>query len=130
MVSNIGVLTVPLLNFDPEVFGVDCDVFRFDRFAGESGVRLEKDHLLPFGGGVSYVVGLLPYSTPPNSTLLFSTCTQAFPTLLYYSNPTFPNPTFTYSNLPYQALPREEVCAERGHKPMPLPLLTIMLFNY
>ena len=47
----------PPHHHDPSVFGADCEVFRHDRFTGADGARLEKDHLMPFGGGISQCPG-------------------------------------------------------------------------
>lgn len=47
----------PLHHFSPEVFGEDCEAFRYDRFVGPDGVKLARDHLLVFGGGVSMCPG-------------------------------------------------------------------------
>jgi len=47
----------PLHHFDESVFGADAATFKYDRFVGEAGVRLERDHLIPFGGGVSQCPG-------------------------------------------------------------------------
>ena len=46
----------PLVHSDANVFA-DPQVFKLDRFVGEAGRTLARQHLMPFGGGVSLCPG-------------------------------------------------------------------------
>jgi len=46
----------PLVHSDANVFA-DPDAFKHDRFVGEAGRTLARQHLMPFGGGVSLCPG-------------------------------------------------------------------------
>eukprot|EP00051_Salpingoeca_urceolata_P013780 m.174343 g.174343 ORF g.174343 m.174343 type:complete len:501 (+) comp17895_c2_seq2:209-1711(+) len=46
----------PLDHYDEEVFP-SPETFKYDRFLGAAGKKLERDHLMPFGGGASLCPG-------------------------------------------------------------------------